>query len=103
MGNKRARILAVAAAAGLMVAAGCGSSSSSGSGSGGGKTYTVGILTDVTGPAASGNKTSVQGVQAGTVLAKRDGYGEDQRVPEIGQKIVLRYDGDVVLEGHRVR
>ena len=37
-------------------------------------TYTIGILTDVTGLAASGNKTSVQGVQAGTVLAHRDGY-----------------------------
>src|SRR5207245_7474288 len=59
----------------LLVAAACGSSSSSGSNSGnGGKTYTVGILTDVTGLASSGNKTSVQGVQAGTVLAHRDGY-----------------------------
>jgi ABC-type branched-subunit amino acid transport system substrate-binding protein len=37
-------------------------------------TYTIGILTDVTGLAASGNKTSVQGVKAGTVLASRDGY-----------------------------
>lgn len=34
----------------------------------------MGILTDVTGLASSGNKTSVQGVQAGTVLAKRNGY-----------------------------
>ena len=32
------------------------------------------MLTDFTGLAASGNKTSVQGVQAGTVLASRDGY-----------------------------
>jgi ABC-type branched-subunit amino acid transport system substrate-binding protein len=37
-------------------------------------TYTIGILTDVTGLAASGNKTSVQGAQAGGVLASRDGY-----------------------------
>jgi ABC-type branched-subunit amino acid transport system substrate-binding protein len=37
-------------------------------------TYTIGILTDVTGLAASGNKTSVQGAQAGAVLASRDGY-----------------------------
>jgi ABC-type branched-subunit amino acid transport system substrate-binding protein len=83
MGNKKARLLAVAAAAALMVAAGCGSSSSSGSGSGG-HTYTVGILTDVTGPAASGNKTSVQGVQAGTVLAKRDGYTINYVVGDTG-------------------
>jgi branched-chain amino acid transport system substrate-binding protein len=32
------------------------------------------VLTDVTGLAASGNKTSVQGVQAGVVLASRNGY-----------------------------
>ena len=37
-------------------------------------TYTIGLLTDVTGLAASGNKMSVQGVQGGTVLAARDGY-----------------------------
>ncbi|HVM65111.1 MAG TPA: ABC transporter substrate-binding protein [Acidimicrobiales bacterium] len=37
-------------------------------------TYTIGLLTDVTGLAASGNKTSVQGAQAGAVLASRDGY-----------------------------
>jgi ABC-type branched-subunit amino acid transport system substrate-binding protein len=59
----------------LLVAAACSSSGSSGSSSsGGGKTYTVGILTDVTGLASSGNKTTVQGVQAGTVLAHRNGY-----------------------------
>ncbi|HEX4863001.1 MAG TPA: ABC transporter substrate-binding protein, partial [Acidimicrobiales bacterium] len=40
----------------------------------GNHTYTIGILTDLTGPAASGNKTIVQGVQAGVLLAKRDGY-----------------------------
>jgi ABC-type branched-subunit amino acid transport system substrate-binding protein len=34
----------------------------------------VGILTDVTGAAASGNKTSVQGVDAGAVIAKQDGW-----------------------------
>jgi ABC-type branched-subunit amino acid transport system substrate-binding protein len=72
--NKRMKLFAAVVAVILMAAAGCSSSSTSSSGSSGGKTYTVGILTDVTGQAASGNKTSVQGVQAGTVLAKRDGY-----------------------------
>jgi ABC-type branched-subunit amino acid transport system substrate-binding protein len=53
--------------------------SSSGSGSGGGgssdgKTFTVGVLTDLTGLAASGNKTTVDGVKAGVVAAKKDGY-----------------------------
>jgi branched-chain amino acid transport system substrate-binding protein len=83
------RLLAVAAVA-MTVAAGCSSSSKSSnssntttsgsagnagsSSSGGGHTIKVGILTDVTGPAASGNKTSVQGVQAGAVIAKQDGW-----------------------------
>src|SRR4029077_12169935 len=39
-----------------------------------GRTYTIGLLTDITGPASSGNKTSVQGVRAGAVLASKDGY-----------------------------
>jgi ABC-type branched-subunit amino acid transport system substrate-binding protein len=54
--------------------AGSSSSGSGSSGSGGTKTYTVGILTDLTGPAASGNQTSPMGVQAGAVIAKKDGY-----------------------------
>ena len=33
-----------------------------------------GILTDATGLAASGNKTSPQGVQAGAVYASKQGY-----------------------------
>jgi len=71
--------LCAAVAVTLMVAAACSSSKSSGTGSStttgtGNPTYTVGILTDLTGPAASGNKTSVQGVQAGVVLAAKDGY-----------------------------
>jgi ABC-type branched-subunit amino acid transport system substrate-binding protein len=70
--NKTVR-LAAAVAAVALVAAACSSSSKSSS-SGGGKTYTVGILTDYTGPGSSSNKTSVQGVQAGGVLAKRNGY-----------------------------
>ena len=72
MVSKRMKLLAGAAAI-LVAAAGCGSSTSSGAGSGG-HTYTVGVLTDLTGPAASGNKTAPQGVQAGTVLATKQGY-----------------------------
>ncbi len=81
------RKLLVAAAVIMTVAAGCSSSSkssssststagtSSGSSSSSGNhTISVGILTDITGPAASGNKTSVQGVQAGAVIAKQDGW-----------------------------
>ncbi|MGF7234250.1 MAG: ABC transporter substrate-binding protein [Frankia sp.] len=69
--------LLVGAAAVLIAAAACGSSSgggtTSGSTSGGQKTYTIGVLTDSTGPASSGNKTSVEGVKAGVVLAARQG------------------------------
>jgi branched-chain amino acid transport system substrate-binding protein len=75
----------VSAAVLLAFGAGCSSSKSSassspsvsgyaaGSGSGG-KSITVGVLTDVTGLAASGNKTSIQGVQAGVAYAKDQGY-----------------------------
>ncbi len=38
------------------------------------QTYTIGRLTDLTGLAASGNKTSVQGVKAGIALAASQGY-----------------------------
>lgn len=69
--------------ASVLLAAGCSSSksggspgaSSGGASSGGAnKSVTIGVLTDVTGPAASGNKTAVHGVQAGTYYAARNGY-----------------------------
>lgn len=34
----------------------------------------IGVLTNLTGPAASGDKTFVNGVKAGVLLAKREGY-----------------------------
>ncbi len=70
----KGRKVLVGAAVLAMLAAACSSSSKSGTGASGGHTITVGILTDITGPAASGNKTSVQGVQAGAVVATKDGY-----------------------------
>ncbi|MBL7550497.1 ABC transporter substrate-binding protein [Frankia sp. AgB1.9] len=77
--RKRTSWLAgVTCAAAMLLAAGCGGSSQpSGAASTAGaanKTITVGVLTDVTGPAASGNKTFVEGVKAGTVYASRNGY-----------------------------
>jgi ABC-type branched-subunit amino acid transport system substrate-binding protein len=72
-GNNR-KTLAAAAALCLVAAAACSSSSSSKSTGSAAKTYTIGLLTDVTGLAASGNKTSTQGVNAGLKLASRDGY-----------------------------
>jgi ABC-type branched-subunit amino acid transport system substrate-binding protein len=84
MAHKKAKLLAAAAAV-VMVAAACSSSSKSGSttggtvgssgsgGAGGNKTYTIGIITDVTGPGASSNKSTVTGAQAGVVYATRNG------------------------------
>ena len=63
---------ATSAAPATTAAAAAASSTTAAPGSNG--TYTIGILTDATGPAASGNKTSVQGVQAGAVIAAQDGY-----------------------------
>lgn len=70
----RKRLL-IAAVTALLVA-GCSSSKSTGSGSTATTkgTVTVGVITDLTGPAASGNKTFVEGVNAGVLLAKREGY-----------------------------
>ena len=81
----RNRRLVAAAAITVLVAAGCGSSKSSGSGSSSGansspgaaqtgRTITIGVLSDLTGAAASGNATFLQGVKAGVLLAKREGY-----------------------------
>src|SRR3954454_8980002 len=75
--------------AALVVAAGCSSSGGGGGNNasstpaGGGsstaaagplKTVTIGVLQDGTGPAASGNKTAIDGVKAGVVYAQRNGY-----------------------------
>lgn len=79
--SRGARTLAATAGLVLAVAAGCGSTSksgtssqSNGSQSNGTRTYTIGILTDLTGPAASSAKTSVQGADAGQTLARAAGY-----------------------------
>jgi branched-chain amino acid transport system substrate-binding protein len=100
--GKSARVVAATVTAMLVVGA-CSSSKSSSAGSGGGgkssavgssgggQTITIGVLTDLTGPAASGNKTYVNGINAGIVLAKRDGYtikyvvGDTQTSPAAAQ------------------
>jgi ABC-type branched-subunit amino acid transport system substrate-binding protein len=94
LSKKRCTTRAIVVAA-LVVVAGCssgsGGSSPAGttgtsgaggtSGSGGtggtggsGKTITVGLLTDVTGLAASSSKSSIEGVKAGQIYAARQGY-----------------------------
>ncbi len=88
MTHSKKKAVAFTAAA-LIAAAGCSSSSSksaavgsansagapSSSASGSSKpiNVTVGVLTDLTGPAASGNKTTGDGVKAGVVYAARNG------------------------------
>ena len=69
MNKTKALFLAIVAVFGLAGTA-C---SSSGTGSGSG-TITIGVLTDLTGPAASGNKTTPDGVKAGVAYAKDKGY-----------------------------
>src|ERR1700722_12624214 len=62
----------------LLISAGCSSNSSSpttsGGGSGGSKTYTLGLITDLTGPGASEAATSVDGVKAAIGVAATEGY-----------------------------
>jgi branched-chain amino acid transport system substrate-binding protein len=73
-------VLAVFAIA-ATVAAGCSSSTkpsantgSSGGTSSPGKTYTIGVLTDLTGPGSVTGDTTLPGIKAGIGVAKQEGY-----------------------------
>jgi branched-chain amino acid transport system substrate-binding protein len=67
----------------------------------------IGVLTDLTGPAASGDKTFVNGIRAGVVLARRQGYdikyvvGDAQTSPtgalSAAQRMVTRDGVPIVL------
>ncbi|ADP82213.1 ABC transporter substrate-binding protein [Pseudofrankia inefficax] len=77
----RKTLTAVAAGAAVSAAvAGCGANSSASptAAAGGqkspGHTVTIGVLYDATGPGASANKTTTEGVKAGTQYAARNGY-----------------------------
>jgi ABC-type branched-subunit amino acid transport system substrate-binding protein len=83
MRKTRWTILIMAVCSGLLAAA-CSSSSTGGpktSGTTAGttagattKTVTIGVLTDLTGEAASGNKTTPEGIKAGVFYAKDHGF-----------------------------
>ncbi len=92
MAHKRGSLLVVAVIT-LLIAAACSSSSkpaatssgtntatgsstnaATGSSSSSAKTITVGVLADLTGPAAGNSNTFLQGVKAGIGLAEKDGY-----------------------------
>ncbi|MGO8864013.1 MAG: ABC transporter substrate-binding protein, partial [Acidimicrobiales bacterium] len=75
MAHKKSRLLAAATVMATVVSGlSLGLSSGTAGASGSEPTITVGLLTDATGLGASGNASSVQGMQAGQQLAKRDGY-----------------------------
>ena len=84
-----------------------GGPSGTSSASPGGKTITVGILSDLTGLASSGNKTTPLGVQAGAVVAAKDGFnfkfveGDSQTSPAAvlaaAQKLVQQDHVDAVV------
>jgi branched-chain amino acid transport system substrate-binding protein len=105
-------VLAIAAAACSGGGGSSDNSSSSPSAGGSGssqatKNVTVGLLTDVTGPAASGNKLSQTGADAGVVYAKRNGYNvkivvadtqtNPGAVTAAAQKLVTRDHVDAVI------
>lgn len=117
----RSRIFAGVAAATILVGA-CSSSSkgqakstTTGSGGtpatavsgGGGGTLTIGVLGDFTGEAASGNKTFINGIDAGLVLAKREGWNikvvqaDTQTAPasalSAAQKLITQDNVPIVL------
>lgn len=70
----KSKIKVIAAMAAILVLAASCSSSSSPVASPQGHTYTIGLLGDLTGEAASANKSSPQGVQAGILWAAKQGY-----------------------------
>lgn len=79
---RRTATLVLAGAVVTVTAACSGGSSSGGGSSSSAKTYTVGVLTDVTGLAASGNKTVIDGVKAGIAVAAKDGVKIDYKVAD---------------------
>jgi branched-chain amino acid transport system substrate-binding protein len=109
MFRKHTKLIAAAAVI-VLLAAACSSSSKSagtssstnaaGSTSGGSKTYTIGLLTDLTGPGSPTAGTSPLGVKAGIGLAAKDGYNIKYVVADTGttpagalaaaQKLVLQ-------------
>src|SRR5689334_1189211 len=110
MTSRTGKVLATTAVL-MVVAAGCSSSKSGGGGGGSSsstnnaagsgaplETIKIGLIADITGAAASGNKTMVEGVKAGAVYAARQGYkinyviGDTQTNPSntlsVAQKLV---------------
>jgi branched-chain amino acid transport system substrate-binding protein len=86
--------LAAAASALALLSGACSSSShnassagSAGSSSGSGKTYTVGVLTDLTGPGSVTGDTTLQGIKAGIGRAEQQGYHIKYVVADTGTSL----------------
>lgn len=112
MFSRKWKLTALAAVAAL-AAAGCASASktsgggggNTGGGGGGGHTYSVGLLSDITGP--GGSASSVKGVEAGISYAKRQGYNIKMYVGDTttspggtlaaAQKLVQQDHVDVII------
>jgi branched-chain amino acid transport system substrate-binding protein len=77
--RKKRGLFALLAAVALVVA-GCGSSGAkssnapTGASGGSGQTYTLGVLTDLTGPIASAGRTTPLGIKAGVGVVNSQGY-----------------------------
>ena len=84
----------------VLIAAGCSSSPSSSSsstgtstGGGGSTTITVGVLTDLSGPAASEFGTAMNGIKAGVGVAATKGYKSSTSSPTRQQARPGRWPG----------
>ncbi len=77
--------------AAALLAAGCSSSakpsSSSGSHSPSGPSYTVGVLTDLTGPGSVTGDTTIEGIKAGIGVAQQEGYNIHYVVADTGTSL----------------
>jgi ABC-type branched-subunit amino acid transport system substrate-binding protein len=95
------KILLATLAALAVLAAACSSTKSPATVTSGTKpSYTVGILADITGLGASSNKTVVQGVEAGIVLAKEAGYNIKYVVADTQTSNALSAAQQLVDEDH---
>jgi ABC-type branched-subunit amino acid transport system substrate-binding protein len=104
--SSRALAAVVVVALAAVACSSSGSKAPNGSSSGG-TAYKIGVLTDVTGLAASGNKTTGDGVKAGIAAAKAKGYDFSYVVADTtsspagalaaAQKLVQQDHVDVVI------
>lgn len=75
-----------------------------GGGSGSGQTYTVGVLTDLSGPGSVTGDTTLQGIKAGIGRAAREGYHIKYVVADTGTSLTqAETAAKTLVAGPRVR